>query len=287
MRISNAWIVIGTGLLLSGPVLADGTLVSWSPGTIEGMTETRWNAAAKLGADAVVDRLRGAGDWATAYEALLGASSRADDKELLGRIVAEISNPAQGSLTGTARLIVWDRVRSGEILFEGKGLVVEDDLFRVAGRANWILRTLLEKNFGYVRPSSTQQELDDLRQIWVSFLAGESVPEASPAYPSSVEGLVELRSPTALAALIVSLEPSAAKDALTASCLKSLYGLDQMPTTADSPAVLCSPDTYTHRYLATLTDVTEQHTAEWWREWWQKHGASLRWDSERAKFMPR
>lgn len=285
MRKSAISILIGVALASHGPLHADGTLISWSPQAIEGMTEVRWDTAKSLDPAAALERLRSARDWATAYEGLLAASGHSSDKVLLRRIAEEISNPAQTGLKGTSRLIIWERIRSGDILFEGKGLVVEDDLFRVAGRANWTLRTLLKKNFGFVKPDSAQAELDVLRQRWESFLSGKEVPEETPTYSSNVEGLTELRSPAAIAALIQSLAPSNAKDALTAACLKNVYGLDEMPAASDAPARLCNPDTYTHRYLAAITNVADQHSADWWSAWWQKHQHSLRWDPERARFL--
>ncbi|HET9227319.1 MAG TPA: hypothetical protein VFR31_11675, partial [Thermoanaerobaculia bacterium] len=137
----------------------------------------------------------------------------------------------------------------------------------------------------FVKPHSTQAELDGLRQRWESHLEGKVVAEEPPAYSSPVEGLTELRSPVAVAALIQALAPRSDKDALTAVCLKNLYGLDEMPAAPDAPARLCNPDTSTHRYLAVITDVAEQHSAEWWSDWWKRHGNTLRWDSERAKFV--
>ena len=285
MRISPAKILIVSILCWSQGAHADGTLVSWSPDTIAGMTKTRWDGAKELDTTATIDRVRSAHDWATAYEGLLAASSHTSDKDLLKRLVAEVSNPAEPGLSDTSRLIIWQRITSDDIIFEGRGLVVEDDLFRVAGRANWILRTLLHKTFGFVKPTSTQAELDTLRRKWESHLKGENVAEETPAYPSEVKGLTELRSVAAIAALVHSLHPTPEKDLLTKTCLRNLYGLDELPTAPESPALLCSPDTYTHRYLAAMTDVPDHHTPEWWDSWWHQHGGSLGWDSERAKFL--
>jgi hypothetical protein len=249
------------------------------------MSEARWDNAKRLGPAAALDRIRAARDWVSAYEGLWAASAHPSDKVFLRQIAAEVSNPTQGRLTGTAGLIIWERIRSGDILFEGKGLVVEDDLFRVAGRANWTLRTLLQKNFGIVKPDSTQSKLDALRQRWERYLEGKAVSEEPPAYPSKVKRLPELRSPAAVGALIQALAPRREKDALDATCLKTLYGLDEMPTAPGSSARLCNPDLLTHRFLAAITDVAGQQSADWWQSWWKRHGNALRWDPDRAKFV--
>jgi hypothetical protein len=274
-------VIFASGHTLS----ADGTLVAWSPNTIEGMTESRWDAAKSLDTRAALERIRTAADWASLYEALLSVSGRTPDNTELRRIAEQVSTPTHVALAGTSRLVIWERVRSGDILFEGKGMVVEDDLFRVAGRANWILRVVLKKNFGFVRTQSTQAELDALRQKWDSFLAGKEVAEEEPAYASKVAGLEEIRSPTAIAALIQSLAPSVAKAALTKTCLKNIYGLEEMPASVAAPARFCDPDTYTHRFLGVLTDVPDRHDSTWWATWWQEHQNGLRWDAEKAKFL--
>jgi hypothetical protein len=58
-----------------------------------------------------------------------------------------------------SRLIIWERISRGEILFEGQGVQIEDDLFQVAGRANWILRNLYAKNFGHVGSALLSRKL--------------------------------------------------------------------------------------------------------------------------------
>jgi hypothetical protein len=90
-----------------------------------------------------------------------------------------------------------------------------------------------------------------------------------------------------LEALITSLKPSAEKEALTKNCLRKMYGLDELPKEKNSPAVYCSPDTYTFSYLAMLTgDKTydEKKNYEWWSKWWAENKSKLSWNAEKAIF---
>jgi hypothetical protein len=87
-----------------------------------------------------------------------------------------------------------------------------------------------------------------------------------------------------LEALIISLKPSEAKDALTKASLTLLYKLDDLPKDPNSPAHLCNPDTYTHRYLETLTGIMEKHDHKWWSEWWSKNQKALQWNAELDRF---
>lgn len=272
-------------LLLPVPGRTDGTLMSWGPQSIEGMTAERWAAAQKAEPAAILERIRTASSWAECYEALLGASSRKEDRDFLRKIAAEISSTSETRLTGTGGLIIWERITAGDVLFEGKGLWIEDDLFRAGGRANWILRTVLEKHFGAVTPVSTPADLTALSKKWEDFLAGKVVPEYSSPYQTKEKGLEELRSPAAVQALVVSLQPSAAKEAHVQRCLKKIYGLDKLPTEPGAPGRLCNPDLMTQGNLAQITGVTEEHDAAWWEQWWNKHRETLRWNPEKGQFL--
>tara|TARA_R110002096_G_scaffold16898_8_gene57863 strand:+ start:3363 stop:3620 length:258 start_codon:yes stop_codon:yes gene_type:complete len=77
--------------------------------------------------------------WATPIQGTC-TSPRAhvESRELRAGLVAQLTNGKETKLAGTKRLIVWERITSGEILFEGMGREIDDDVFRVAGRANWV-----------------------------------------------------------------------------------------------------------------------------------------------------
>jgi hypothetical protein len=263
---------------------AEGILLSWSPQDLVGMTEARWNAAKARSVDEILELNLKARTWPEVYEVVLGAASNKTSKGLLDGLVAQLANRTEHKLTETSRLIIWERITSGDIVFEGKGLQVDDDLFLAAGRANWVLRTVMQKNFGVVRSGSSPQELQALQNRWQKHLRGESVTEAPDRYPSSKRGMEELRSPEAIEALIASLRPNPAKETLVRSCLRRVYGLDALPSDPTSPARLCDPDTSAHMYLQQITPVTGQHPSAWWDRWWQKNRARLVWNPQQARF---
>jgi len=183
-------------------------------------------------------------------------------------------------LKGTSRLIIWDRVVSGDILFEGKGLVVENDLFLINGRANQVLQSVTRKNFGFVTSFSTKKELESLKDKWIDYLNGKSVEEVKPTEFKSAK-IPEISSLNAVHALIISLQENSVKDQITKNCLKKIYKLDELPKEKDSPAIYCSPDTYTYGYLGMLFgDKTrdETKTAKWWMNFWNENQKKLRWN---------
>ncbi len=261
--------------------------MSWSPRDLEGMTEQHWNTAKEQSVTKVLEANKKVETWPEAYLCLLGANAHKDDKTLREGLVALLADQSEQGLTRTGRLIVWERISSGDILFEGKGLQIEDDVFTVAGRSNWILRAITKKNFGYLRSNPSAESLRTLQDKWTRWLAGHDVPEYATPYSSQAEGIEEIRSLAAVEALILSLQPNKEKDRKTAECLRSVYHLDKLPTEPDAPGRLCSPDSWAHTYLAKVTDVAEEHDPTWWKKWWDKNRAALVWDANTARFIPR
>lgn len=264
---------------------ADGTLVSWSPNHIPGMTEERWDKAKERPPQKILELNLSAKTWADCYEVALGVSTHKDNDELTHHLVEQLLDSSVTKLSGTSQLVIWERIARNEILFEGKGLQIEDDLFSVAGRANWVLRIIYEKNFGHVKPDSTPEDLRRLHDRWTEFLAGGTPEEWNPPYPTEEAGLSEIRSLSALRALIVSLQPSREKDARTSACLHDIYGLDEMPVEESAPGRLCSPDPWIQSYLADLTSEEVTHDSSWWAEWWTSNRENLVWSKETGKFL--
>jgi hypothetical protein len=270
--------------LFSHTVHADGILIAWSARDVPGITEQSFNAAKQLKADEILKKNLEINSWADAFLLMVGANSHKEDKSVLKGLIFQIVNKSKVELKATSRLIIWERITSGEIQFEGKGYHVSDDLFTVAGRANWMLRNLTKKNFGYVKPNTSQEGLVKLQQNWTRWLNGEQVEEYQEQYTSSEKGLEEIKSPEALEALIGSLKPTSEKEKLTKDCLKRLYNTDTLPDDPKSPAALCSPDRYTHGYLGVITGIKDKHKYDWWKNWWETNRNQLAWSREKAIF---
>ena len=263
---------------------ADGRLLSWSPQDVQGVTEQSFNEARTVKPGQLAEKNLAVKSWADAYLLMVGATVNKDDAAVRKAFVAQITNSSKVALEKTSRLIIWERIVSGEILFEGKGYQADDDLFTVAGRANWILRNITKKNFGHVYPASTPAELEQLQKKWNQHLSGEPVAEYQTPYESAEKGMSELRSPAAIEALIVSLNANPNKTALTKDCLKRIYKLSEIPKEG-GPATMCDPDTMTHRYLAIMTGVEGTHDYAWWKNWWDASKNALGWDKEKAQFF--
>jgi len=260
-------------------------LVSWGGSDIEGMSEERFNAAKKLSPSQLLSLNVQAKTWAQVYEVVVGVRNHRTDEAMITKLVDQLTDKTAVRLKGTRRLIVWERVTSGELFFDGQGLQLDNDVFTVAGRANWALETALEKRFGVVSPKSSSSELKQLQALWRKHLKGETVPEFTEPYPSKKRGSTQIRSPQAIEALIHSLDSSATKSAHITRCLRDLYGLDAMPTSPDAMGRACNPDMWIHGYLLQVTPVAKRQSATWWKSWWQKNASNLVWDQEAARFV--
>ena len=106
MRIVTAAACALVVLCCSGQARADGTLISWGPRDLEGMTEARWEAAKRRPAAEVLALNTKLTSWPEAYEVLLGASAHQTDKSFLRALVSQLSNRTTVKLANTSRLIV-------------------------------------------------------------------------------------------------------------------------------------------------------------------------------------
>lgn len=67
-------------------------------------------------------------------------------------------------------IIIWERVDNGDMTLDGPGAEVKDDLFAVAGRANYLLKNLTGEDFGDISMSTSREERLEIRDRWVSWL---------------------------------------------------------------------------------------------------------------------
>ena len=260
-------------------------LTSWSQQNIENYTKEMYDEAQKLTSPELLTKNLNDSYWSEVFLTLNASiNSHSKDTLYLKELASQITDKKETKLKGTSRLIIWDRIISGDIIFEGKGLVIENDLFRVAGRANQILQNLANKNFVYVTLNSTDKELSELKNRWINYLSNKPVEVyKSIEYPNAK--IPEISSLNAVQALIISLQDNPGKQQITKNCLKKVYNLDEMPKEKGSSASYCNPDTYTFSYLGLLfgeTKFDETKDAKWWQNIWDTNHAKLIWNRDKG-----
>lgn len=270
-------------IFLSYTSFSQRLLSSWSQQNIENYTKEMYDEAQSLSASQLLTKNLNDKSWSAVFLTLNASINNfSKDTVYLKALADQVANNSETKLEGTSRLIIWDRIITGDIIFEGKGLVFDNDLFQVAGRANQLLQSLTKKNFGVVTINSTSKELEELRSKWLAFLSNKFVEEYKPIEYKKAK-IPEISSLAAVQALIISLQDSPKKDNITKACLKKVYNLDEMPKEKGSSASFCNPDTYTFSYLGMLFGYTthdESRDAKWWLNFWDSNHKKISWNNE-------
>ncbi|MCF6403099.1 hypothetical protein L3C95_09455 [Chitinophaga filiformis] len=260
-------------------------LTSWSQRNIENYTKEMYDEAQGLTSTQLLEKNLRDIFWSEVFLTMnASVNHHSSDSAYLKELANQITNTEETRLKGTSRLIIWDRIITGDITFEGKGLVIDNDLFKVAGRANQILQNLTRQNFGFVTIHSTDKELQELKAKWLKHLSNEAVEAYKPIEYKNAK-MSEVSSLNAVEALIVSLQENEIKYAITKKCLEDVYKLDQLPEDKGSPAHFCNPDHYTFAYLGILfgdEKVNGAKDANWWLNFWKENGSKLRWNERKG-----
>ncbi|AYN00087.1 hypothetical protein [Chryseobacterium sp. 3008163] len=186
-------------------------LTSWSQQNIENYTKEMYDEAQKLSSSQLLEKNLHDEYWSEVFLTLnASANHHLSNTEYQKSIALQLTNNSETKLKGTSRLIIWDRISNGDIIFEGKGLEFQNDLFTVAGRANQILQSLTKKNFGFVTIDSSKKELEELKSKWQDYLNNKPVEEFKPIKLENSK-IPEISSLPAVKALIISLQPNAQK----------------------------------------------------------------------------
>ena len=128
-------------------VFSQKLLTSWSQQNIENYTKEMYDNAQKLSPSQLLEKNLTDQYWSEVFLTLnASVNNYIKDNNYQKSLADQIINTTETKLKGTSRLIIWDRISNGDITFEGKGIVFENDLFLVAGRANQILQNLTKKN---------------------------------------------------------------------------------------------------------------------------------------------
>ena len=270
-------------ITFSQEIYSQKLLTSWSQQDIENYTREMYDNAQKLTTSELLAKNINDDSWSSVFLTLnASVNNYKENKEYLIKLAEQITNNKETKLKGTSRLIIWDRIITGDITFAGKGLIISNDLFKVGGRANQLLQNLTNKNFGFVNINSTEEELTKLQRRWINFLSDEVVEEFNPIeYPNAK--IPEVSSLNAVKALIISLQDNPKKDSITKNCLKNVYKLDEMPKEKGSSASYCNPDTYTFGYLGMLfgdEKIDDKKDSKWWLNFWTKNHEKLRWNND-------
>lgn len=98
----------------------------------------------------------------------------AHPSEVFPHLICRLSNKTKIGLVNTADLIIWDRIRSGDLKFYGHGGGMQEDIFTVAGRASWILNWMTGESFASVGIELTPTLAKEYQEAWVRYIETNS-----------------------------------------------------------------------------------------------------------------
>ncbi len=276
-------------LAINSKIFSQKMLMSWSQQNIENYTKEMYDEAQMLSTNQLLSKNLKDQYWSEIFLTLnASVNHHSQDKDYLKALANQLTDKTETKLKGTSRLIIWDRISNHDILFEGKGLIFENDLFTVAGRANQILQSLTQKNFGYVHMNSGTKDLESLQVKWLDYLDGKPVKEFKPDEQKNSK-IPEVSPLPAVNAMIISLQPNSEKEKSKKKCLNMIYKLDEMPK-EKGPYSYCDPDTYAFGYLTMLfggEKRDETKDAGWWLNFWKENENKLVWNQDKGFYEVR
>lgn len=90
--------------------------------------------------------------------------------EMIPELIKRVTDNSEIGLTNTSDLIIWERIQNGDLKFYGHGGVAFDDLFKVSGRANHLLKRITGKDFGSVGIKTEEKELEEIQKKWIKWI---------------------------------------------------------------------------------------------------------------------
>jgi hypothetical protein len=90
--------------------------------------------------------------------------------QLIPELVKAITDETFVGLTNAGDVTIWARIKTGELKQNPLNYQIDDDIFKVCGRANWILKRLSKNEFGNITMKTTMKELVEIQKKWVKWL---------------------------------------------------------------------------------------------------------------------
>jgi hypothetical protein len=85
-------------------------------------------------------------------------------------LVTRLSMKKKIGMENSADLIIWDRIRTGDLKFYGHGGGMNEDIFTIAGRASWILNELTGEDFASVQIDLTEEQVIKFKNMWLNYI---------------------------------------------------------------------------------------------------------------------
>lgn len=90
-------------------------------------------------------------------------------QKIIPELINRITDTSYVGLTDADDVVIWERVKTGEMKRNGIAFYVDDDLYIVAGRANWLLRRISGLDNGRVNIHPNPADLKIIKEKWMNW----------------------------------------------------------------------------------------------------------------------
>jgi hypothetical protein len=86
--------------------------------------------------------------------------------EFIPFLIDRITNTTLIGLNQADDILIWERLTEKQKAWIGYAYIINDDLYQIAGRANFLLKKISGENFGDIRIKNNPEKLLELKEKW-------------------------------------------------------------------------------------------------------------------------
>ncbi len=89
---------------------------------------------------------------------------------MIPELVNALKDTTYIGLTNANDVNIWCREKTGQLKQNSLNYQIDDDIFKVAGRASWILKRLTKNEFGNIRCNTNAEDIKAIQKKWIKWL---------------------------------------------------------------------------------------------------------------------
>lgn len=90
--------------------------------------------------------------------------------KFIPELINALSDTTYVGLTDANDVTIWCRIKSGQLKQNLNTYQIDDDAFKVCGRASWILKRLSKNEFGIIRCDTRMEDIKSIQKLWWKWL---------------------------------------------------------------------------------------------------------------------
>lgn len=89
---------------------------------------------------------------------------------MIPELINDLSDTTYIGLTNANDVNIWCRIKTGQLKQTSFNYQIDDDIFKVCGRAHWILKRLTKNEFGIIRCDTKMEDILLIQKQWQKWL---------------------------------------------------------------------------------------------------------------------